>query len=68
MKLRFKSKETVCNVQRLDIRPGDKLLVTLPVDTSQDVVNDVSDRFVQFGIPVLVTTDNASVSVVRQAN
>ena len=68
MKFRFTSKETICNVQRLDIKPGDKLLVTVPAGTMQDEVNNIHRAFKSFGIDAVVVTDNMSLQVIAEVD
>ena len=68
MKFRFTSKETICNVQRLDIKPGDKLLVTVQTGLTQDEVDRIHRGFSTLGTGVVVVTDNVRVQVVGEVD
>lgn len=58
----MEEKIEIVDVQRLNVKPGDVLLVTVPPGTSQEVADHIRNRF-ETTLPVRAIVKNSEVQV-----
>lgn len=59
------SKIEIEDVERLDVRPGDVLLITVPPDTDAEMAERICNRFeTMLPVRVIVKTSDAQVQVI----